>query len=126
MFITPLEFVDIPPSHQTFFRGQKLYYKDDLDRLFVHAGFMREFTLINNRRADSSDFYWNRTLWKQALSASRSGGMLKFAENFTEIFIGHTATTPLDYKRNHYRCWYYNPQRYAVDRAHASGHIMES
>ncbi len=54
---------------------------------------MREFTLIDNRRADSSDFYWNRTLWKQALSASRSGGMLKFAENFTEIFIGHTATT---------------------------------
>jgi serine/threonine protein phosphatase 1 len=93
IFITPLEFVDIPPAHQTFFRGQHLYYKDDFDRLFVHAGFMREFSLVDNRRADASDFYWNRTLWKQALSADRSGGMLKFAEKFTEIFIGHTATT---------------------------------
>lgn len=93
MTLTSLDFSDIPPSHQTFFRGQHLYYKDDLDRLFVHAGFMREFSLEANKRADASDFYWNRALWMQALSAQRSQGMLKFAENFTEIFIGHTSTT---------------------------------
>lgn len=88
----PLDPFDIPPAHQAFFRGQHLYYKDDKNRLFVHAGFYdKELTLKQNQRHNPSDFYWNRDLWRKALGAK--SGRMKFAEPLSEIFIGHTQTT---------------------------------
>lgn len=88
----PLLPEDVPPSHHQFFRGQHMYYKDDKKRLFVHAGFERSFTLKKQQRFDPTDFCWNRSLWNAALSCHKDD-KLKFAEEFSEIFIGHTATT---------------------------------
>lgn len=85
-------FTDIPPTHQKFFRGLHLYYKDDKNRLFVHAGMLnKDLTLAENQEYGPSEFYWDRKLWNKAQSAK--GNKMKFAEPLTEIFIGHTATT---------------------------------
>lgn len=85
---------DIPESHRRFFEKQQWYYKDEKNRLFVHGGFLKDKTLKENQRRPHDNFYfhWNRNLWDQALSASH-GKKLKFKEEFSEIFIGHTATT---------------------------------
>ncbi len=93
IFHIPIEFEDIPPAHREFFYNQQLYYKDAQNKLFVHGGFIRSLTLAENkeRKVDDLYFYWNRELWDQALSVS-DGQKLKFKENLTEIFIGHTAT----------------------------------
>lgn len=87
----PLDPMEVPPAHWTFFKQQRLYYKDDKNRLFVHAGFDKDLTLKENQRKDPSEFTWNRDLWKKALSAK--GANMKFTEPLSEIFIGHTATT---------------------------------
>lgn len=83
---------DVPPEHQKFFRGQHLYYLDDEKRLFVHAGFDKDLTLAEQKHNRPSEFFWNRDLWNQAMSASPKQ-RLKFKQKFSEIFIGHTATT---------------------------------
>lgn len=88
----PFDPMDIPPSHWAFFKRQHLYYKDDQNRLFVHAGLNQHKTLRDNQRADPSIFCWDRDLWKRALSI-HPGDSLCFEEEFSEIFIGHTATT---------------------------------
>lgn len=92
-----LDPMDIPAKHITFFKGQYLYYKDDKNRLFVHAGmYDRLKTLKENQRSKPSAFYWDRTLWNKALSV-KNGRPLKFAEEVSEIFIGHTATVNWTY-----------------------------
>jgi serine/threonine protein phosphatase 1 len=84
----------IPETHRNFFEKQQWYYKDEKNRLFVHGGFLKDRTLRENQRRPLDEFYfhWNRDLWEQALSA-HNGEKLKFAEEFSEIFIGHTETT---------------------------------
>lgn len=85
-------FADIPPLHQVFYRKLDIYYKDEKDRLFVHAGMLnKDLSLKENQEHAAMEFYWDRTLWNKALSAK--GNKMKFAEQLTEIFIGHTATT---------------------------------
>lgn len=96
---TSLNTGDIPELHKKFFRTQILYYLDDNNNLFIHAGFNRHFTLSENRRDDVTRFYWDRNLWEQAMSCAGSA-KLKTQENFNEIFIGHTATV----------CWTENKQ----------------
>jgi serine/threonine protein phosphatase 1 len=47
---------------------------------------------------DRNDFFWDRTLWEDALSAHESGvKQLLIAEPFPGIFIGHTPTTKSGY-----------------------------
>lgn len=87
---TNLNTGDIKESHKKFFRNQILYYIDK-NRLFVHGGFNRNFSLSENKANDPSQFYWDRNLWKQAMS-SVGNQKLKTVDNFDEIFIGHTAT----------------------------------
>lgn len=84
----------MPETHRRFFEQQMLYYKDDANRLFVHGGFIRAMTLRENQQRPHDDyyFYWNRDLWDEALSAS-DDEPLKFVEEFSEIFIGHTEIT---------------------------------
>lgn len=88
----PLDPMEVPPSHWTFFKGQQLYYKDDKARLFVHAGFDRNLTLRENQRINPSVFMWDRHLWRHAKTV-HPGQTLNFTEHFSEIFIGHTQTT---------------------------------
>lgn len=94
-----LEARDIPESHQVFFDRQRLYYVDEDNRLFVHAGFKPH---IPFSRQDPSDFYWDRTLWQDALGGHSQFSNTPSADRpisdrlFNEIFIGHTPTTNLD------------------------------
>jgi serine/threonine protein phosphatase 1 len=83
---------DIPESHIKFFKSQNLYYIDDQNRLFVHGGYNRLVTIREAQRNNQSDFYWNRIMWEKALSC-KGDQKLKTEDNFSEIFIGHTATT---------------------------------
>ena len=88
---------DIPDEHRDFFiNKQRLYYIDGKNRCFVHGGFDRHdyFESIEQLRPQS--FYWDRDLWMAALSygtlITNAGHKFKMKENFTEVFIGHTAT----------------------------------
>lgn len=95
-YVTNLTTIDIPVSHQRFFEKQHLYYIDDKNRLFIHGGFNRHFPLSPQ---PSHIYYWDRGLWNEALSyesmspASKNKNKFKMKDDFTEIFIGHTATT---------------------------------
>ena len=93
-WITNLSNVDIPKSHQDFFGKQVPYYVDNKHRLFVHGGFRRELLLVDN---DHSELMWDRRLWNQALSCV-GGNKLVTADGFSEIFIGHSATTNWKHK----------------------------
>jgi len=91
---------DIPESHQLFFRRQHLYYVDDWNNCFVHAGFDRRMPF---KGQPPDEYYWNRKLWLAALSfqSGRSGSSgnkpgggsaFRMVTEFREIFIGHTST----------------------------------
>jgi serine/threonine protein phosphatase 1 len=93
---TSLKPADIPRLHQQFFQKQLLYFIDDENNCFVHAGFDR-FSEFNNQSPER--YYWDRDLWASALLYE----MLKLYDpdappfqvgtTFNEIFIGHTSTT---------------------------------
>lgn len=82
---------DIPKSHLEFYKNQKLYFRDHENRFFVHGGFDRNQFIDYLTATRAYDFYWDRDLWRAAMSCS-AGQKLKTVENFKEIFIGHTAT----------------------------------
>lgn len=92
---TDLNFTDIPLSHQKFFKDQKLYYVDSKHRMFVHGGFDRSQSIEETHGTNASDFYWNRDLWKRALSVSGDDKLVT-VDGFNEIFIGHTPTCKYD------------------------------
>jgi serine/threonine protein phosphatase 1 len=89
---------NVPQSHIDFFNKQHYYYKDEFNRLFVHGGFNRHFTLEENKKVPHI-FWWDRDLWMCALSykqmpglEGKKSGSFKVKENLSEIFIGHTTT----------------------------------
>jgi len=82
---------DVPEAHQDFFKGQHLYYKDEKNRVFVHGGFYRFYTLEVTKRNNPEAFYWDRELFEEALSVHK-GEKLKFKEDISEVFLGHTST----------------------------------
>ncbi|WP_337041647.1 metallophosphoesterase family protein [Emticicia sp. 17c] len=86
-------------AHLNFFERMKLYYIDDQNRLFVHAG----FTSMHGPAQEfhSSNFQWDRTLWEMALTMDKhiktdSKLYPKRLLHFKEIFIGHTPTLNYD------------------------------
>jgi serine/threonine protein phosphatase 1 len=88
----------IKDSHINFFKNQLLYYIDENNNLFIHGGFDRHEKLEEQAE---SNFYWDRDLWKQALSfeATKRGNTIPnyepsfvMVEEFNHIFIGHTST----------------------------------
>lgn len=84
---------DVPVEHWKFFMHQNLYYHDkDRNYFFLHAGYDRHNTVAKVREICPEEFYWDRDLWNQALSAG-SDVKLKNTDGFDTIFIGHTATT---------------------------------
>lgn len=90
-YYSALNPADIPDSHRNFFENQILYFKDVKKRLFVHAGIYRFQTLEEQKASRPDVFMWDRDLWSEALSAGKDGP-LRFKEEFSEIFIGHTST----------------------------------
>lgn len=86
---------DVPARHLKFFKEQHLYYIDSQHRMFVHGGFPREQSIFETKATSPSTFYWDRSLVQKAMSVT-NGGKLMTVDNFSEIFLGHTATTNWD------------------------------
>jgi len=93
-FKTALVKEDIPHAHRRFFESLQLYYIDDKNRCFLHAGFNGHLPFFGQR---PEEYFWNRELWQDAMRARDDDGLLngRFYEdcNFNEIYIGHTPTT---------------------------------
>ncbi len=90
---------DTKRDHLIFFETMKMYVVDDLNRLFIHAG----FTSMHGPQREfySSNFGWDRTLWEMALTMDKriqkdSALFPKRLKLFNEIYIGHTPTTFFD------------------------------
>lgn len=82
--------------HIEFLKILENYYLDEQNRLFIHAG----FTNLNGVAYEyfPKMFYWERTLWENALSldtsiAKESPYYPKRFALYEEIFIGHTPVT---------------------------------
>ncbi|RFS19663.1 serine/threonine protein phosphatase [Chitinophaga silvatica] len=83
-------------EHTAFFNAMRLYYIDDLDRLFVHAGFTSTHGPTKERFEPM--LYWDRSLWELALAMDTSIPIdsLRYPRRlalFKEIYIGHTPST---------------------------------
>jgi serine/threonine protein phosphatase 1 len=90
----------VPPKqrtqHAVFFNRLRNYYIDEQDRLFVHAG----FSSVQGPAKEpyESNFYWDRSLWENALAAKKKS-VKKYPKQlslFKEIYIGHTPTVNYD------------------------------
>jgi serine/threonine protein phosphatase 1 len=82
-------------DHLNFFEEMKMYVVDNMNRLFIHAG----FTSMHGPQQEfySSNFEWDRTLWEMALTMDKriKKDSLLFPKRlklFNEIYIGHTPT----------------------------------
>ena len=81
--------------HLDFFEAMPVYYIDDEQRLFVHAGFTSMHGV--ERETHRETFYFDRTLWEMALTMDKR--IAKHSElypnrlkHYKEIYIGHTPT----------------------------------
>ena len=93
---TSFEPHNIPESHRQFFAGQQLYYIDEQNNCFVHGGFDTRLPFFEQ---PSRNYYWNRTLWLEAMAfvnlpaSKQSVETFQVETHFNEIFIGHSPTT---------------------------------
>ena len=83
-------------QHLIFFQNMPMYYLDDENRLFLHAG----FTSMHGVEKESypHKFCTDRTLWELALAMDRKIDVNhnlypKRLKHYKEIYIGHTPTT---------------------------------
>jgi serine/threonine protein phosphatase 1 len=82
-------------KHLQFFESMPLYYLDDKNRLFLHAGFTSMHGV--SREVNEDTFYYDRTLWEMALTMDKqiekdSAIYPNRLKHYDEIFIGHTPT----------------------------------
>lgn len=84
-------FINVPQTHRNFFNTMQLYHIDDKNRMFCHAGWTHTSSVKDIEALKPTDFYWNRELWKKAMSCSKDD-KLNHVDNFDEIYIGHTPT----------------------------------
>ncbi len=83
-------------QHLHFFNNLKMYYLDDANRLFLHAGFTSMHGV--EKETYTHKFCTDRTLWEMALAMDKTIGLEhnlypKRLKHYKEIFIGHTPTT---------------------------------
>ena len=83
-------------AHLKFFQNTKVYYLDDENRLFLHAGFTNPKGI--EQEALEENFYKDRTLWEMAVAMDKTITVddLNYPnrlKKYNEIYIGHTPTT---------------------------------
>ncbi|APY01322.1 metallophosphoesterase family protein [Lacinutrix venerupis] len=83
-------------KHLKFFQNMKLYYLDDDNRLFLHAGFTSMHGV--EKEVFKKSFYTDRTLWEMSLAMDKrikedSELYPNRLKHYNEIYIGHTPTT---------------------------------
>ena len=82
-------------QHLRFFEQMQLYFIDEHNRLFIHAGFTAMYG--PKEELHTTNFYWDRTMWEMALAMDKdiketSLFYPKRLKLFNEIYIGHTPT----------------------------------
>ena len=82
-------------QHLYFFEDMQLYHIDELNRLFVHAGFTSMHGV--ERELHKENCYFDRTLWEMALTMDKrierhSELYPNRLKHYHEIYIGHTPT----------------------------------
>lgn len=87
---------DDKQQHLHFFENMKMYYLDDENRLFLHAGFTSMHGV--EKETFTHKFCTDRTLWEMALVMDKKIGLEhqhypKRLRHYKEIYIGHTPTT---------------------------------
>jgi serine/threonine protein phosphatase 1 len=82
-------------EHLEFFERMHGFCVDDMNRLFIHAG----FTSMHGpaKEFHKSNYCWDRTLWEAAVAMDKTiqPGSVLYPQRlklFNEIFIGHTPT----------------------------------
>ncbi|MGE8430684.1 MAG: metallophosphoesterase [Sphingobacterium sp.] len=90
---TSINASDIPESHKNFFKNQKLYYIDEQNRCFVHAGFDRKKSFFDQ---EEYKYYMDRGFWINAMRLNCKNSRNRNPTDFRHIFIGHTPTTRWD------------------------------
>lgn len=97
-------------KHLTFFENLPVYYIDEKNRLFLHAGFTSLYGV--ERELHEGIFYTDRSMWEMILAMDKkieksSPFFPKRLQLYHEIYIGHTPTTnynePLP--MNFYNLW---------------------
>lgn len=83
-------------AHLGFFDNMKMYYLDQNNRLFLHAGFTSMHGV--EKETYSHKFCTDRTLWEMALVMDKKIEVNhqlypKRLKHYYEIYIGHTPTT---------------------------------
>ncbi len=81
--------------HLRFFENLTMYYIDDNNRLFLHAGFTSMHGV--KKEVFLTTLYFDRTLWEMALTMDKriqknSELYPKRLKHYDEIYIGHTPT----------------------------------
>lgn len=83
--------MNVPLEHKNFFNNQILYYIDDDNRFFTHAGFSREHKITSQHE---SVFKWDRELMQELIVMYGDGytNNIPDVNKFKRVFIGHTPT----------------------------------
>ena len=86
-------------KHLEFLRNAKLYYVDEENRIFMHAGFNPRVPLeeqyhldVGQKPGENAVFYWDRQFWGHMIDRKNFGGVEEEWEQYKEIYIGHTPT----------------------------------
>lgn len=116
-------------AHIEFYREMFNYYKDDENRLFVHAG----FTNLHGPDYEyhETGYYWDRTLWEMVLSLDEKlekedQFFPSRLQHFQEIYIGHTPVTRIGKTRPFHKANVWNVDTGAAFRGPISAIDVES
>jgi serine/threonine protein phosphatase 1 len=87
-------------QHLQFFENMPLYFLDDQNRLFLHAGFTSMHGVENE--VFKTTLYFDRTLWEMALTMDKRIEKASLIypnrlKHYKEIYIGHTPTINYNY-----------------------------
>lgn len=78
----------VPQSHKDLFNNQYMYYIDEQNRCFVHAGYDRHEFLTGQ---DEDFFLWDTSFWRGSLTC-KGDNKYNDMNNFKRVFIGHQPT----------------------------------
>ncbi|MDA0196036.1 MAG: fructose-bisphosphatase class III [Bacteroidetes bacterium] len=88
-------FENIREHHlKEYFNKMTPYFKDDKNRVFLHAGF--DWKLPIEETTPEEVYYWDREFFKNAIITNDSGVNFPISNPYAEIYIGHSPTHRLD------------------------------
>jgi len=79
----------IPQEHVHFLESASSFFQDDLNQLYIHAGFTPDVPL---EQQNEELFYWDRALFKAGQNLRENFQI----REYRRIFIGHTPTLKVD------------------------------